>query len=114
MADIKEEINKADKQIKIIEKEIIKEKDIDKLNHLLKNKNNILDKKLQLIEMLNQYNNLKKKDINNINEVNINYNIPFKRKADDLPSEDEEINQTKKKLLKIKELQKIYVVIKDI
>ena len=96
MADIKEEINKADKQIKIIEKEIIKEKDIDKLNHLLKNKNNILDKKLQLIEMLNQYNNLKNKDINNINEVNINYNIPFKRKTDDLPSEDEKINQTKK------------------
>ena len=51
MADIKEEINKTDFQIKIIEKEIIKEKDKGKLNQLLKNKNNILDKKLQLIEI---------------------------------------------------------------
>ena len=34
MADIKEEINKRYKQIKIIEKEIIKEKDIDKINQL--------------------------------------------------------------------------------
>jgi len=101
MADIKEEINKTDFQIKIIEKEIIKEKDKGKLNQLLKNKNNILDKKLQLIELLNQYNNLIKKDINNDNEVNTNYNIPFKRKTHHLPNEDEELNPTKKKLLKI-------------
>ncbi len=46
--------------------------------------------------MLNQYNYFINKDINNTNEVNANYNIPFKRKTEDLPSEDEEVNPTKK------------------
>ncbi len=65
--------------------------------------------------MLNQYNNLIKKEINNNKEVKTEYNNPIKRKYDHIPSEDEEVNITKKlKNYEDIKIAKIYMEIKNI
>ena len=75
MSEIKKPIDEVNNKLILIDNFLTKENDINKKNELLSNKNNLINKRLMLVDILKQYNALNK-ELNPIKQNTI------KRKTD--------------------------------
>ena len=93
MTEIRNNIGKVNQEISEIENMICKETDVKKINNLYETKNQLINKKLSLINILQDFNKIFNYDIRKENK-------PKKRKADiDLMSIEEKDIQTNEDIL---------------